>query len=60
MKDILLKRNKLKEYSRRLRSIKFDEDLTDETINKINKEQQELQNKYKFYDKFIKERNKIK
>ena len=50
MKDILLKRNKLKEYSRRLRSIKFDEDLTDKTIDKINKEQQELQNKYKFYD----------
>ena len=58
MKDILLKRNKLKENSIRLRTVKFDESVNRDLTFKLNREQDEIYKKYKFYDNFIKANEK--
>lgn len=60
MKDILLKRNELKNKSVYLRSVKFSPDISDEQAKKVAKTQNEIYNKWKFYDKFVKAREEVK
>ena len=60
MKDILLKRNELKEKSIKLRTIKFAPSTANKQTDVIIKEQNEIYNKWNFYDKFIKAREEVK
>lgn len=54
MQDIYLKRNKLRENSIKLRSVKFDKGIKREETFKLNQEQTEVFNKFTFYNEFIK------
>lgn len=58
MKDILIKRNKLKEDAMKLREVKFDEKISKSHGMELNKEQDKLWNKFIFYDNFIKAKDK--
>lgn len=60
MRDILLKRNELKNKSVHLRSMRFEPKANSEQIDKIAKEQNEIYNKWNFYDKFVKAREEVK
>ena len=60
MKDILLKRNELKRNSIALSNVKFDDETKDKDIENLLKEEDKVYNKWKFYDKFIKIREKEK
>lgn len=60
MKDIYLKRNKLRENSIKLRSTKFDKSLKREETFKLNEEQTKIYKKFNFYNEFIKAYNKEK
>lgn len=54
MKDIIMKRNKLRMDAMRLREVKFDEKIKNEHSLELNKEQDKLWKKYEFYDKMLK------
>ena len=54
MQDIYLKRNKLRENSMKLRSVKFDKGLKRKETFKLNEEQTEVFKKFTFYNEFIK------
>ena len=58
MKDLLIKRNKLRKDAMILRSVKFDKKVNGDRVTILNKEQDGLWKKYKFYDNFIKAKNK--
>lgn len=58
MKDLLIKRNKLRKNAMILRSVKFDEKVNGDKVTVLNKEQDKLWKKYKFYDNFIKANQK--
>ena len=58
MKDLLIKRNKLRKDAMILRSVKFDKKVNGDRVTILNKEQDDLWKKYKFYDNFIKAKNK--
>lgn len=60
MKDILLKRNDLKNKSIHMRSMRFDPDLNDKEVDNVVKQQNAIYNKWNFYDKFIKAREEVK
>lgn len=60
MKDIYLKRNKLRENSIKLRSAKFDNSIKREDTFKLNEEQTKVFNKFNFYNEFIKAYTKEK
>lgn len=60
MKDILLKRNDLKNRSSRMRSMRFEPDIKDEQVDKIVEEQNKIYKHWNFYDKFIKAREEVK
>ena len=60
MRDILLKRNELKNKSIRLRSMRFEPGVSDNRVMENAKTQNELYNKWNFYDKFIKAREEAK
>ena len=60
MRDILLKRNELRSKSVHLKSMKFDDKLKDKQSDEISKTQNEIYNKWNFYDKFIKAREGVK
>jgi hypothetical protein len=60
MRDILIKRNELKNKSAHMRSMRFEPKVKDEQIMQIAKEQNEIYNKWNFYDKFIKAREGVK
>lgn len=60
MKDILLKRNDLKNKSVKLNSIKFDDELKNKDVARLLNEQHRVYNKWNFYDKFIKAREEVK
>lgn len=60
MKDIYLKRNKLREASLNLRSAKFDTKVKTEQGFKLDEVQDKIYKEYKFYDNFLKARNKSK
>lgn len=58
MTNIYLKRNELCEKSKQLRSIKFDIKVKNDRSFDINKEQDKVYNKFKFYNEYIKAKNK--
>ena len=58
MKDLLIKRNKLRNDAMTLRSVKFDKKVNGDRVTILNKEQDDLWKKYKFYGNFIKAKNK--
>lgn len=60
MKDIILKRNTLKNKSVQLRTLKFDPSLKDSQIDRVSEEQNKIYSQWKFYDKFIKAREEVK
>lgn len=60
MRDILIKRNELKNKSVHLRSMRFEPKVKEKQIDKIAKEQTDIYNKWSFYDKFIKARDEVK
>ena len=60
MRDILLKRNELRNKSESLRFIKFDDSLKYEQTKKIAEQQDKIYKQWKFYDKFIKAREEVK
>lgn len=60
MKDILLKRNELKNKSVYMRSMKFDPELNEREVESVTKQQHDIYNKWNFYDKFIKAREEVK
>lgn len=60
MRDILLKRNELRSKSVHLKSMKFDNKIDEDRVDEIVKTQNEIYNKWNFYDKFIKAREGVK
>ena len=60
MKDLIMKRNKLRMDAMDLRSAKFDTEVKKDNVSNLNNEQNELWKKYKFYDKFIKTIREVK
>lgn len=60
MKELIEKRNKVRMDAMRLREIKFDEKIKSEHTIELNKEQNKLWNKFKFYDNLIKAKRKEK
>ena len=60
MKDILLKRNKLREDAMKLRNAKFDESVSRKHGMEMDKEQDKIWNKYVFYEKYIKNKERLK
>lgn len=60
MRDILLKRNELKNKSIHLRNMRFEPGVSDNRVMENAKTQNELYNKWNFYDKFIKAREEAK
>ena len=54
MKDLIEKRNKLKRDAMRLREVKFEPKLRNEHSMNLNKVQDNLWKKYKFYDNLLK------
>lgn len=60
MKDILLKRNALKNNSIHMRTMKFEPNIKKEQVCKIAKDQEKIYKHWKFYDKFIKAREEVK
>ena len=60
MRDILIKRNELKNKSMHLRSMRFEPKVKEEQIDEIARTQNEIYNKWNFYDKFVKARDEVK
>lgn len=58
MTNIYLKRNELSEKSKHLRSAKFDVKVKNERSFELDKEQDEIYHRFKFYNEYIKARNK--
>lgn len=54
MKELIEKRNKLKRDAMRLREVKFEPKLRNEHSMNLNKVQDNLWKKYKFYDNLLK------
>lgn len=59
-RDIREKRENLKIGSLRSKELAFESNLNYENAQRVRKEHQELENKFQFYDKFIKASDKIK
>lgn len=60
MRDILIKRNELKNKSVHLRSMRFEPKASNKQVDEIAKTQSEIYSKWNFYDKFIKAREGAK
>ena len=58
MKDILLKRNKLRNDAMQLRNLKFDKSVSNKRSVELNEEQDKLWKKYIFYERYIKAKDK--
>lgn len=58
MREIIIKRNKLKDDAMRLRTVKFEDKIKNEHSVELNKEQNKLWKKYEFYDNILKAYNK--
>ena len=59
-KEIRLKREDLKRGSIKLKELAFDSVLNYDGAKKIRDEQQKTEEKFQFYDKFIKASEKVK
>lgn len=60
MKDILLKRNELRNKSIRMRTIKFDPSVSQKVADKSAEEQDKIYKQFDFYNHFIKAREVVK
>ena len=58
MREIIIKRNKLKDDAMRLRTVKFEDKIKNEHSIELNKEQNKLWKKYEFYNNILKAYNK--
>lgn len=60
MRDILIKRNELKNKSICMRSMRFEPNVKAKKSYEIGEKQNEIYQKWKFYDKFVKAREEAK
>lgn len=60
MKDLIMKRNKLRMDAMRLREVKFEKSIKNNHSMELNKEQDKLWKKYEFYNNLIKASRKEK
>ena len=60
MRDLYIKRNELCKKSMIMQVVKWDLVLSDERVDELIKEQDEVYKRYKFYDNYLKEREKLK
>lgn len=60
MRDILIKRNELKNKSAHLRSMRFEPKASNKQVDEIAKTQNDIYNRWNFYDKFVKARDGVK
>lgn len=58
MREIILKRNKLRDNAMKFRQAKFDENINPKNTFKLNEQQNEVWKKYKFYEEMVKAYNK--
>lgn len=58
MREIILKRNKLRDDAMKFRQAKFDESVNSKNTFKLNEQQNEVWKKYKFYEEMVKAYNK--
>lgn len=54
MRDLYLKRNELNQKSQKLRCAKFENNISRDKVTELIKVQEEIYNRYKFYDNFLK------
>ena len=60
MRDLYIKRNELCKKSCDMRTAKWDLDIKPELVDELVKEQDKVYKKFKFYDSYLKEREKLK
>ena len=60
MRDLYIKRNELCKKSCDMRTAKGDLDIKPELVDELVKEQDKVYKRFKFYDNFLKEREKLK
>ena len=60
MRDLYIKRNELCKKSCDMRTAKWDLDIKPELVDELVKEQDKVYKRFKFYDSFLKEREKLK
>ena len=60
MRDILIKRNELKNKSAHLREVRFEPNIKAKITYEIGEKQNEIYQKWNFYDKFVKAREVVK
>ena len=60
MRDLYIKRNELCKKSCDMRTAKWDLDIKSELVDDLVKEQDKVYKRYKFYDNYLKEREKLK
>ena len=60
MRDLYIKRNELCKKSCDMRTAKWDLDIKPELVDELVKEQDKVYKRFKFYDSYLKEREKLK
>lgn len=60
MRDLLIKRNELCRLSKDLRSAKFDMYINKEDVTNLIKVQNDVYQRWKFYDNYIRNRRNVK
>ena len=60
MRDLYIKRNELCKKSCDMRTAKWDLDIKPELVDELVREQDKVYKKFKFYDSYLKEREKLK
>ncbi len=60
MRDLYIKRNELCKKSMIMQVVKWDLVLSDNRVDELIKEQDKVYKRFKFYDNFLKEREKLK
>ena len=60
MRDLYIKRNELCKKSCDMRDAKWDLDIKPDLVDELVKEQDKVYKRFKFYDNYLKEREKLK
>ncbi|MBQ1551415.1 MAG: hypothetical protein IIZ67_04855 [Bacilli bacterium] len=60
MRDLYIKRNELCKKSMIMSVVKWDLVLSDNRLDELIKEQDKVYKRFKFYDNYLKEREKLK
>ena len=60
MRDLYIKRNELCKKSCDMRTAKWDLDIKPELVDELVREQDKVYKRFKFYDGYLKEREKLK